>query len=168
MLGDEAVLQELARLRATGVRIGLTVSGTSQRETVERALELGRFDTVQATWVLHERSVEPALAAAAAAGLTVYVKEALANGRLVGREAPKELADLAAERRTTPEALALAVVLAWPRAGVVLSGAATVDTLHSNLAATEVIATEDVDERLAGLRENREAYWRRRSELPLN
>ncbi len=40
---------------------------------------------MQATWNLHERSVEPALAAAAAAGLTVYVKEALANGRLAGR-----------------------------------------------------------------------------------
>ena len=87
VLENAAVLEELARLRASGVRVGLSVSGTSQRETVERALELGGFDAVQATWNLHERSVEPALAAAAEAGLTVYVKEALANGRLAGRSA---------------------------------------------------------------------------------
>ena len=88
VLEDGAVLEELARLRESGVRIGLSVSGTSQRATVERALEVGGFDAVQATWNLHERSVEPALEAAAAAGLTVYVKEGLANGRLAGRRPP--------------------------------------------------------------------------------
>ena len=93
---------------------------------------------MQATWNLHERSAGPALAAAAEAGLTVYVKEALANGRLAGRAAPPELTALAAERGTTADALALAAVLAQPWADVVLSGAATVETLRSNLAAAGV------------------------------
>ncbi len=71
VLGDRAVLDELAHIRETGLAIGLTVTGPSQRETIERALEVGIFDTVQATWNLLERSAGPALAAAHAAGLGV-------------------------------------------------------------------------------------------------
>ena len=165
MLDNEAVLDELARLREAGVRIGLSVSGTSQGATIEQALDRGGFDAVQATWNLHERSAEPALAAAAAAGLTVYVKEALANGRLAGEAAPRALSALAAEHATTADALALAAVLAQPWADVVLSGAATVETLRSNLAAAGVQDVE-IAERLADLREDPDAYWRRRSALP--
>jgi aryl-alcohol dehydrogenase-like predicted oxidoreductase len=166
VLEDAEVLDELRRLRDAGVRVGLTVSGTSQGETIERALELGLFDAVQATWNLFERSAEPALAAAAAAGLTVYVKEALANGRLAGREAAPALADAAAAHQTTPDALALAAALSRPWAGVVLSGAASVPTLESNLRAGRVTWTPELDERLAALREEPAAYWERRSALP--
>ena len=168
VLENAAVLEELARLRDSGVRVGLSVSGTGQRETVERALEHGGFDAVQATWNLHERSVEPALAAAAEAGLTVYVKEALANGRLAGRAPAAELIAAAGDLGVTPDALALAAVLARPWADVVLSGAATVETLRSNLAAADVEWTEDLDARLESLRENPDAYWERRSALPWN
>jgi aryl-alcohol dehydrogenase-like predicted oxidoreductase len=123
----------------------------------------GGFDAVQATWNLYERSAEPALAAASAAGMTVYVKEALANGRLAGREAAPEIDALAAERDTTPDALALAAALAQPWADVVLSGAATVETLRSNLRAAEVALDE-----LPDLREQPDTYWERRSALPWN
>jgi aryl-alcohol dehydrogenase-like predicted oxidoreductase len=166
VLEDAEVLDELRRLRDAGVRVGVTVSGTSQGETIERALELGLFDAVQATWNLFERSAEPALAAAAAAGLTVYVKEALANGRLAGREAAPALADAAAAQQTTPDALALAAAMSRPWAGVVLSGAASVPTLESNLRASRVTWTPELDERLAALGEEPAAYWERRSALP--
>jgi aryl-alcohol dehydrogenase-like predicted oxidoreductase len=166
VLEDDAVLGELRLLRESGVRLGLTVSGPSQRATIEHALDVGLFDAVQATWNLHERSAEPALEAAAGAGLTVYVKEALANGRLAGREATPALAEAAAERGTAPDALALAAVLATPWADVVLSGAATVETLQSNLRAAEVAWSAELDERLEALREDPGAYWRRRSALP--
>jgi aryl-alcohol dehydrogenase-like predicted oxidoreductase len=168
VLENTAVLEELARLRESGVRVGLSVSGSGQRETVERALEIGGFDAVQATWNLHERSAEPALAAAAEAGLVVYVKEALANGRLAGRAPAAELTAVAAELGTTPDALALAAVLARPWADVVLSGAATVETLRSNLAAAELTWTDELDDRLAALREDPDEYWERRSALPWN
>ncbi len=164
VLEDDAVLGELAALRTSGVRVGLSVSGTSQRETVERALEHGGFEAVQATWNLLERSVEPALAAASAAGLTVYVKEALANGRLAGREEAGALTRLAAERGVSADALALAAVLAQPWADVVLSGAATVETLRSNLRAADVDDVSGLDEMV----EEPEAYWARRSSLPWN
>jgi aryl-alcohol dehydrogenase-like predicted oxidoreductase len=86
VLDDKRVLEALDALRTDGVRVGVTVSGTSQGETIQTALTLGLFDAVQATWNLHERSAEAALDAAHEQGLTVYVKEALANGRLAGRE----------------------------------------------------------------------------------
>jgi aryl-alcohol dehydrogenase-like predicted oxidoreductase len=89
VLADKAVLHELARLKDSGLAIGLTVSGVHQSDVIRRAIEIVAggeplFATVQATWNLLERSAGPALAEAKQAGLRVIVKEALANGRLVG------------------------------------------------------------------------------------
>jgi aryl-alcohol dehydrogenase-like predicted oxidoreductase len=169
VLDDPAVREELARLRDEGVFIGFTTTGAHQADTIERALEVGGFDTVQATWNLHDRSAGPALAAASSAGLGVIVKEALANGRLTGRgDATGPLEAAARERDTTIDALALAAVLAQPWADVVLSGAATVAQLHSNLAALDLKWDSDLDDRLAPLTEPADQYWQRRSELPWN
>ena len=168
VLEDDGVLAELRALRDTGVRIGLSVSGTSQPATIERALALELFDAVQATWNLHERSAEAALEAAAAAGTTVYVKEALANGRLAGADAPPALAAAADELGTGSDALALAAVLARPWADVVLSGAATVASLESNLRARRLTWTEALEARFDHLREDAASYWERRSALHWN
>jgi aryl-alcohol dehydrogenase-like predicted oxidoreductase len=151
VLDDTDVRAELAALRATGVLIGLTVTGPEQPATIDRALEAGGFDAVQATWNLHERSAARALERAHAAGLRVYVKEALANGRLAEHDQP-----------------ALAAALAQPWADVVLSGATTVAQLESNLRAREVDWTPELEQRFAGLEEDPETYWRKRSELPWN
>ena len=77
-------------LAALGVPVGLSLSGPAQSEALRRALAIevdGRplFSAVQATWNLLEPSVAPALGEAKAAGWTVIVKEALANGRLAVR-----------------------------------------------------------------------------------
>ena len=169
VLDDAAVREDLARLREQGVLVGLTVTGARQADTIERALEVGGFDAVQATWNLHERSATAALAAAHDAGLGVIVKEALANGRLTARgDADGPLATAARERGTTPDALALAAILAQPWADVVLSGAATIDTLRSNLAALDVTWDAELDERLAELAEPADGYWERRAELAWN
>jgi aryl-alcohol dehydrogenase-like predicted oxidoreductase len=159
VLEDRAVRDRLAALRAGGVAVGLTTSGPGQADTIHRALEVGGFDTVQSTWNLHERSAEQALAEAHAAGLQVIVKEALANGRLTDREGDPRLLAAARELHTTADALALAAALAQPWATVVLSGAATVETLRSNLAARELRDVPALDE----LREDAEGYWARRS-----
>jgi aryl-alcohol dehydrogenase-like predicted oxidoreductase len=169
VLEDREVREELARLRDEGVFIGFTATGADQAATIERALEVGGFDTVQATWNLHDRSAGAALAAAHDAGLGVIVKEALANGRLTARgDGDGSLTAAARERGTTPDALALAAVLAQPWVDVVLSGAATVDTLRSNLAALDVRWDAGLDERLAGLAEPADRYWQQRSALPWN
>jgi aryl-alcohol dehydrogenase-like predicted oxidoreductase len=168
VLDDPDVRAELAALRETGVRIGLTVTGAGQADTIEHALAVGGFDAVQATWNLHERSAAGALARAHDDGLRVYVKEALANGRLTERGAGASLADAARERGATPDQLALAAALAQPWADVVLSGAATVGQLESNLAARAVEWDAELEQRLAGLVEEPGAYWARRSELVWN
>src|ERR1022692_389651 len=87
LLDDRALLTALARLRAEGVIIGLTTSGPGQADALRRALPTtvdGRplFTVAQVTWNLLEPSVAPAAAEAAAAGWTILIKEALANGRL--------------------------------------------------------------------------------------
>jgi aryl-alcohol dehydrogenase-like predicted oxidoreductase len=168
VLDDRDVLEELLRLREDGLEIGLTVSGPAQAETIARALDTGLFDAVQATWNLLERSAGPALAAAHAVGLRVVVKEALANGRLTARGDVPLLAEAAEERGTTPDALALAAVLARPWADVVLTGAAGVEMLQSNLAALDLEVDEMLEARLSVLREEPGPYWSKRAALPWN
>jgi aryl-alcohol dehydrogenase-like predicted oxidoreductase len=165
VLDDDAVLGALAELRAQGVAVGLTTSGTSQAETLERALALDLFDTAQVTWNLHERSAGAALERAHAAGMGVIVKEALANGRLGPRGREPVLKRVAARLGLPPDAVALAAVLAQPFASVVLSGASTVEALRSNLRAVEArLGPEDLAE-LDALTEDSDSYWTRRGEL---
>jgi aryl-alcohol dehydrogenase-like predicted oxidoreductase len=165
VLDDDAVLAELRDLRASGVALGVTGSGPSQPETIDRARELGIFDAVQATWNLHERSAGAALARAHEAGLEVIVKEALANGRLSPRGAPPALERVAARLGATADAVALAAVLAQPFADVVLSGAATGEALRSNLAATALELPREALDELAALGEPADRYWTARGEL---
>jgi aryl-alcohol dehydrogenase-like predicted oxidoreductase len=164
VLDDAEVAEELERLRGEGLAVGLTVTGPRQAETIERAVELGRFDTVQATWNLLEPSAGPALERAHAAGMGVIVKEALANGRLTERGDLPAVVEEAQRRATSTDALALAAVLAQSWADVVLSGAATVEQLESNLGALEL----SYDGALDDVAEDRDAYWARRAQLPWN
>ena len=168
VLENDAVLGELRALRASGVAIGVSVSGTSQADTIDRAVALGMFDAVQATWNLHERAAGPALGRAHEAGLKVIVKEALANGRLGPRAPAAELATAASALGSTPDAVALAAVLAQPFTDVVLSGVSTRETLASNLAAAGLQLSDEVLAALAPLEEDSEEYWSTRSALPWN
>jgi aryl-alcohol dehydrogenase-like predicted oxidoreductase len=137
------VLDALARLRDGGVAIGLSVTGARQPDVIDAAVVIQRggrrlFDWVQATWNVLEPSAGPALARAKAAGLRTIAKEGLANNRLSPHgNIPTWLA-LAQTRNVTPDALTLGVALNQPFLDVVLSGAATVAQLRSNLRAREV------------------------------
>jgi aryl-alcohol dehydrogenase-like predicted oxidoreductase len=180
VLDDPAVVGELARLKGEGLRIGLSLSGARQAEALRRAMDVRTdgerlFDVVQATWNLLEPSVGPALAEAHALGMGVVIKEALANGRLTSRNddpafatARRVLEGEASRLGTSLDALALAAALARPWVDVVLSGAATTDQLHSNLAATAVAWDEQAEGRVDPLAESPEAYWAIRSRLPWN
>jgi aryl-alcohol dehydrogenase-like predicted oxidoreductase len=168
VLDDAAVLEELALQRANGLAIGLTVTGPGQAQTIERALEVGGFDTVQATWNLLERSAESALVKAHAAGLGVIIKEALANGRLTSRGAIRPLRETARSLGSTPDALALAVAMAQPWASVALCGASTVAQLESNLGALALRPSPETIDRLDAIREEPVSYWETRAALPWN
>jgi aryl-alcohol dehydrogenase-like predicted oxidoreductase len=166
VLDDSAVLDGLARLRDSGVAVGLTVTGTDQTATVDRALDVGGFDSVQATYNLLERSAGPALERAHGSGLRVMVKEAVANGRLTPRGGCAPLEAVAARLGASSDAAAIAAILSRPWVDVVLSGASTPEQLESNLAAREIRWSAELDEELAGLAEPSERYWATRSALP--
>lgn len=181
VLHNQALLTALAQLRAEqGVAIGLSLSGPAQRETLYQALTIEidgvrLFDAVQATWNLLERAVGEALRQAHAMGVKVIVKEALANGRLTVRNREPAFAsalallqEVAAQQQTTVDALALAAVLQHDWVDVVLSGAATVDQLQSNLAALDVSIRKETEGMLESLTETPAAYWATRGELAWN
>ncbi|HEX3459868.1 MAG TPA: aldo/keto reductase [Acidimicrobiales bacterium] len=161
ILDDLAVQRALAGL---AVPVGLSLSGPRQAETLRKALTIQvdggpLFSAVQATWNLLETSAAPALAEAHAAGWTVIVKEALANGRLaVPGRATVTLGD-------RPDVTALAAALAQPWADVVLSGAATVSQLRSNLEALDGASQVDAA-RLTSLAIEPERYWSERAAMP--
>jgi aryl-alcohol dehydrogenase-like predicted oxidoreductase len=165
VLEDEAVLTELRRIKDTGLRIGLTVTGPRQSATIDRALATGVFDAVQATWNLLERSATDALARAHANGLGVIVKEALANGRLARPGGALPLVDAARDRGVSPDVIALASALDQPWADVVLSGAVTTDQLRSNLTALDVVVDDGLRSRLRDMAEPAEQYWSERARL---
>jgi len=184
VLENRAVLDELAGLRDDGLVIGLSLSGPGQADTLRRALEVsagGRplFRAVQATWNLLAQEAGGALAEAHAAGMGVIIKEALANGRLTERNddpgltARGPLIEAAQEVGATLDAVALAAALAQPWAGVVLSGAARVDHLRSNVAALELVKQHGDWlsrwlPRFETLAERPQAYWQTRSNLDWN
>ncbi|CAL9587325.1 hypothetical protein SUDANB171_05133 [Streptomyces sp. enrichment culture] len=170
-LRDPAVLERLAALRAAGIDVGLSTSGPAQAEAIRAALELRYedgplFRTVQSTFNVLEPSAGEALAEAQAAGLTVIVKEAMANGRLAGEAAPPALREIAREHGTGPDAVAIAAVLHRPWVGIVLSGAATVPQLTGNLAAARLRLDPRELARLTELAEPAARYWAKRSALP--
>ena len=177
VLENQAVLEKLADTRARGTCTGLSLSGEEQAQTLQKALDVRingerLFDTVQATFNVLEPSAGKTLALAYNKGLGVIVKEALANGRLTERNDAPAFADklkvlqVQADRLdTTVDALALAFALHQSWAGVVLSGAATVEHLKSNSGGTEVELDGEALEALDDLRESPGVYWGTRAEL---
>jgi aryl-alcohol dehydrogenase-like predicted oxidoreductase len=176
VLDNPDVLRALSRLRASGLQIGLTVSGPRQAETLSRAGEIlidgePLFTVVQATWNVFERSAGAALRDAHAAGTGVIIKEALANGRLTERgesNAADTLRRTGDETNAGVDAFALAFVLRQPWVDVVLSGAARVDHLRSNLRALEISIDDELAAALDRIVETPERYWKRRAALQWN
>ncbi len=140
---------------------------------------------MQATWNLLERGAESALDDAHSAGMKVVVKESLANGRLTDRgkreagrgkreeadvllPSVERIGELAEGRGTTIEKLALAAALARPWADVVLTGAATVEQIRSNVAALQLDYDVQLDEQVRWVSIGSAEYWRARSSFRWN
>ena len=180
VLENQEVLDELSKIKHNGTLIGLTVSGPQQAEVIERALKIKLdglllFDSIQATWNLLEKSSGKALENAHQAGLGVIIKEALANGRLTERNHDPKFAgnieilqNHAKRLNTTIDALALASVLEQPWVDVVLSGAATIDHIRSNVKALELTLDVEAESELRKLTEPPDVYWEKRGKLSWN
>lgn len=171
-----------------GWSIGLSVSGPRQDDLVREAMSVTvpngddrvrLFDSVQCTYNLLEQQPGSALTEAHAAGMDIIVKEGMANGRLYRHELLRRLCDddpTLRSRHTTPDQLALAVVLAQPFRPRVLSGAVTPAHLASNrgaVALADVLSSEPGDDTIltilmAGCRMDSETYWNERAALSWN
>ncbi len=180
VLENTEVIEVLCQLRQAGLSIGLSVSGPNQSATIEKASKINfdgvrLFDSVQVTWNLLERSAGEALVKVADTGMQVIVKEALANGRLTSRNndpnfagSMERLKQVAKDLDTTVDALSIAVAMSQPWCKIVLSGAATVEHLQSNLAAGQLKLPSGIETELKDLIENPAEYWDKRSQLSWN
>jgi aryl-alcohol dehydrogenase-like predicted oxidoreductase len=118
------------------------------------------------------------LCEAHAAGVSVLIKEAMANGRLTPRNTAPGFEDrlallskFAAENDTTVDALALACVMRQEFRPVVLSGASTVGMMQANAAAMELAGRIDaatVEQLCQALVQSPEEYWTERGSLAWN
>lgn len=180
VLQNRPVLEKLYELKQSGIRIGLSLSGPRQSDTLEAAMKVTvdherLFDSVQATFNILEQSADAALHEAHKLGMQVIVKECLANGRLTergnvaqDRPALSKLQEISKQLSLPVDAIALAFVLHQPWADVVLSGAATISQLKSNLKAFETTLPDEVLHEFGGLAGDSNVYWKARSGLNWN
>ncbi|HJP59885.1 MAG TPA: aldo/keto reductase [Gemmatimonadaceae bacterium] len=181
-LDDSALIDAIAEMKQQGIAAGLTVSGSGQYLAIRKSIDCHRdgvrvFDSVQATWNLFERAAGSALSDAHAVGMQVVVKEVLANGRLTNANQTADqtfaarlvrLREIAESRGTTIEMLAFAAALSRPWSDVVLSGAATVGQIKSNLEAMNFDFDDELEDRLRALSVPSSEYWRARSSFSWN
>lgn len=175
VLDNSNVLNTLASIKENNVAIGLSLSGTKQTETLEKAVSIEidgirLFDAVQATWNLLETSAGKVLLQARETGMGISIKESVANGRLTNRNNEKDfeskkkiLSKIAREYNVNIDAIALASALKQPFTHIVLSGATTIEQLISNLKADELTNLPDID-----IAEDADVYWAKRSALAWN
>ena len=177
VLDNHQVLESLEEIRQKGIIIGLSLSGKSQSEVLEKALDIRvgdkpLFGSVQATYNILEQSAAPTLRRAYDNGLGVIIKESVANGRLTSRNtrAPyyQPLKTMASNYETTIDALAMAFVLSQPFVTTVLSGASTLQQLNSNAKATSVSLAKSDLEIIKGMAMDTGNYWQERSDLTWN
>lgn len=182
--------------REHGWAIGLSVSGPRQDEIIQTAMSIrvpsannnddddddetssstsgttvALFDSVQCTYNIMEQRPAAALKQAANAGLSIIIKEGLANGRAL-QHLP--IRQYATQLSCEPDQLALGCILAQADfAPSVLSGAVTPAQLESNWKALQVAQTLGSDPNL--LQEIMQAsvvksedYWQERAALAWN
>jgi len=181
VLENKEVLNHLIKLKQEGLKIGLSLSGENQKQTLQKALAIDTdgillFDAVQATWNVLEPSVGKDLRYAAELGMGVIIKEVLANGRLTNRNQEQDfkskkdlLQSIADKYETSIDALAMAAALQQPFTHVVLSGATTEEQLQSNIKALQVdLDSQEADHLIEELAESPGQYWQTRKQLEWN
>ncbi|MEQ9297401.1 MAG: aldo/keto reductase [Cyclobacteriaceae bacterium] len=180
VLDNSQVLDRLAEIQDTGVQIGLSLSGVQQSEVLKKAMKTSvegklLFDAVQVTNNLLEHSTDQVLEEAADRGMGIIVKEGLANGRLTSRNTDLAYSDTMTLLRRLAEgynvgidAIALSYLLSKPYHHIVLSGAATVEHLNSNLMADSIELSKTELASLDNLQLKSQHYWKERGQMVWN
>ena len=176
VLNDRNVLNELQNIKKSGIEIGISTSGPSQAETIKKLLEINKvenlFTFIQCTINILEQSCQQILIEASESKINIIAKEIFANGRLSA--ANKEfhqkeiliLRNLALDLNLSLEELSLIWAYQQKYINIVLTGAATVEQLQSNI---DAISKRDLTlPNLLELGTSKESYWQSRKSLKWN
>lgn len=181
VLDNMEVLSRLAELKNEyQIKIGLTTSGSRQKEALLKALDIevdGKplFDACQLTYNVYEQSIYDIVAKIKKANIKVIVKEALANGRVfANKKYPHYLPhytllyELAEKYNTGVEAVAIRYCMDSIQPNVVLSGAYNEETLMQNLEALNFKLEPEELEDIRTMNIMPEFYWNERTALTYN
>lgn len=181
VLKNKSVLQRLWDLKQNhGIQIGITTSGIHQAITLQKAKRIHfagepLFRAFQATYNILEQEAFVILNQLRHEGNTIYIKEALANGRVFTNETfPKykglylKLEKLATKYQVGVDAIALRFCMEVLRPTVVLSGASNKKQLQENLKVYSFSLTENEIDLLLEEKVNTIAYWKERSQMQWN
>ena len=176
VLNDIEVLNELHKIKKSGIEIGISTSGPIQEETIKKLLEINKvenlFTFIQCTINILEQSCQQILIEASESKINIIAKEVFANGRLSA--ANKEfhqkeiliLRNLALDLNLSLEELSLIWAYQQQYINIVLTGAATVEQLQSNI---DAISKKGLTlPNLLELGTSKESYWQSRKSLKWN
>ena len=176
VLNDRDVLNELHNIKNSGIQIGISTSGPDQEETIKKLLEINRdekiFSFIQCTINILEQSCQQTLIKASESGINIIAKEVFANGRLSAANKnfhQKEILNLiniAIDLNLSLEELSLIWAYQQNYIKIVLTGAATVEQILSNI---DAIGKSDLTiPNLSDLSISKENYWQSRKSLKWN
>jgi len=176
VLNDKDVIKELHTIKKGGVDIGISTSGSQQKETIIELLKINKseklFTFIQCTINIFEQSCIEVLKKASEQGINVIAKEIFANGRLTNfnndfhQENFIKISEVASNLNITIEDLALIWVYQLPFVKIVLTGASTIDQLDRNLNSLNQIDIELPS--LNNYRLSQVEYWNTRKTLSWN
>jgi len=176
VLNDRDVLNELHNIKNSGIQIGISTSGPDQEETIKKLLEINRvekiFSFIQCTINILEQSCQQTLIKASESGINIIAKEVFANGRLSAanknfhQKEISNLVNIAIDLNLSLEELSLIWAYQQNYIKIVLTGAATVEQIQSNI---EAIGKSDLTlPNLSDLSISKENYWQSRKSLKWN
>lgn len=181
VLDNPAVLNHLMELKQRyALKIGLTTTGHNQSQVIEKALSLvidnkKVFDSIQITYNIFEQSTFETILKAQQKGITIIIKEALANGRVFTNQHYPQYANsyevltaLAQKYHVGVDAIALRFVIDSITPDYVLSGASNQNQLTKNLKALHFKLSPSEIKTLQNLAVSPDVYWSERKQLTWN
>lgn len=178
VLDNETILYRLAELKQRyGLKIGLTTTGVNQLEVLRKALAIEvegtpLFEVFQVTYNILDQSIGAIFEDPRVKYLRFVIKEALANGRLLPhpdyphyRDLYAYLQKLADKYEVGVDAVALGFCKDSIDPFIILSGAAQIAHLRSNLKASQFVLTEEEVHILQQFGLSTTRYWEERSRL---
>lgn len=181
VLDNKSILQRLHEIKQQyKIKIGLSTSGESQNEIIEKALKIrvnkqDLFDSYQVTYNVFDQNLLKIKNLLVNQNKCVIIKEALANGRIFPNRKYKNysstyqiLKQLAAKYKVNEDAIALRFCIDTIQPSTVLSGAINSAQLTSNLDALKFeLSTLEIDQ-IKALSSEPSFYWEERKLLPWN